>query len=73
MLPADLHTSKRNRRRKGQEREWGELIRTLSMMQKRHPCPCGSEGVSRDGRTRYGKQNYKCRDCGQQFVLDSQY
>jgi len=39
-----------------------------------HPCPsCGSEDVSRNGHTRHGKQNYKCRDCGRQFVLDPQW
>ena len=37
-------------------------------------CPsCGSEEVSRNGLTRHGKQNYKCRDCGRQFVLDPQW
>ncbi|MEG4988982.1 IS1 family transposase [Microcoleus sp. BR0-C5] len=29
-----------------------------------------SEEVSRNGRTRHGKQNYKCRECGRQFVLN---
>jgi len=24
----------------------------------------------RFGKTRHGKQNYKCRDCGRQFVED---
>ncbi|MBW4444829.1 MAG: hypothetical protein KME10_27305 [Plectolyngbya sp. WJT66-NPBG17] len=39
-----------------------------------HPCPsCGSEDGSRNGHTRHGKQNYKCRDCGRQFVLDPQW
>ena len=34
-------------------------------------CPnCGSEEVSRNGQTRHGKQNYKCRECGRQFVLN---
>lgn len=34
-------------------------------------CPdCGSTGISRNGLTRHGKQNHKCRDCGRQFVLD---
>ncbi|WP_445305125.1 transposase-like zinc-binding domain-containing protein, partial [Microcoleus sp. Pol12B4] len=28
-------------------------------------CPnYGSEEVSRNGQTRHGKQNYKCRECG---------
>ena len=36
-----------------------------------HVCPsCDSQEISRNGRTRHGKQNYKCRDCGRQFVLD---
>lgn len=35
-------------------------------------CPnCGSEEVSRNGQTRHGKQNYKCRECGRQFVRSS--
>lgn len=34
-------------------------------------CPsCGSQEISRNGQTWYGKQNYKCRDCGRQFVVD---
>ena len=34
-------------------------------------CPnCGSEAVSRNGQTRHQKQNYKCRECGRQFVLN---
>ncbi|WP_445301437.1 IS1/IS1595 family N-terminal zinc-binding domain-containing protein [Microcoleus sp. Pol10D4] len=34
-------------------------------------CPnCGCEEVSRNGQTRHGKQNYKCRECGRQFVLN---
>jgi len=34
-------------------------------------CPnCGSEGVSRNGKTRHHKQNYKCRKSGRQFVLN---
>lgn len=34
-------------------------------------CPnCGSKKVSRNGQNRHGKQNYKCRECGRQFVLN---
>ncbi len=34
-------------------------------------CPsCGAQEIRRNGRTRHGKQNYKCRNCGRQFVLD---
>ena len=37
-------------------------------------CPsCQSDSVSRNGRTRHQKQNYKCRDCGRQFVSDPQW
>ena len=36
-----------------------------------HSCPnCGSEAVSRNGQTRPRKQNYKCRECRRQFVLN---
>lgn len=43
-------------------------------MKEIHPCPtCGSEDVSRNGHTRHGKQNYKCRDCKRQFVLVPQW
>jgi hypothetical protein len=32
-------------------------------------CPtCGSDDVMKNGMTRRGKQNHKCRDCGRQFV-----
>lgn len=38
------------------------------------PCPsCHSEDVVKNGRTRHGKQNYKCRECGCQFVEDPQW
>ena len=37
-------------------------------------CPnCQSEAVIKNGRTRHQKQNYKCRDCGRQFVEDPQW
>jgi insertion element IS1 protein InsB len=37
-------------------------------------CPtCGSDDVMKNGTTRRGKQNYKCRDCGRQFVEDPQW
>ena len=37
-------------------------------------CPsCQSEDVVRNGRTRHQKQNYKCRDCGRQFVENPQW
>lgn len=29
-----------------------------------------SAEVSRNGQTRHGKQNYKCRECARQFVLN---
>ena len=37
-------------------------------------CPtCGSHEISKNGTTRCGKQNYKCRDCNHQFVEDPQW
>ena len=37
-------------------------------------CPtCGSHDISNNGTTRRGKQNYKCRDCGRQFVENPQW
>src|SRR4028119_371883 len=37
-------------------------------------CPnCQSDAVMKNGRTRHQKQNYKCRDCGRQFVEDPQW
>ena len=36
-------------------------------------CPtCGSDDVMKNGMTRRGKQNHKCRDCGRQFVENPQ-
>src|ERR671933_1554957 len=33
-------------------------------------CPkCNSEYILKNGRTRSGKQNFKCRDCVRQFVM----
>jgi insertion element IS1 protein InsB len=37
-------------------------------------CPnCGSEDIMKNGTTRRGKQTYKCRDCGRQFVENPQW
>ncbi|MBD1995680.1 IS1 family transposase [Leptolyngbya sp. FACHB-541] len=37
-------------------------------------CPtCGSTDIKKNGTTRRGKQNYRCRDCGRQFVEDPQW
>ncbi len=36
-------------------------------------CPqCGLSHTKKNGHTHYGKQNYRCKGCGRQFVLDSQ-
>ena len=36
-------------------------------------CPtCGSDDVMKNGMTRRGKQNHKCRECGRQFVENPQ-
>ncbi|WP_299486771.1 IS1 family transposase [Acaryochloris sp. IP29b_bin.137] len=34
---------------------------------------CGSHDISKNGTTRRGKHNYKCRDCRRQFVEDPQW
>jgi transposase-like protein len=34
---------------------------------------CGSEDIMKNGTTRRGKQNYKGRDCGRQFVEKPQW
>lgn len=37
------------------------------------PCPsCNSKQIVKNGKIHNGKQNYKCRDCGRQFVKDPQ-
>lgn len=37
-------------------------------------CPnCGSHDINKNGTTRHGNQNYKCRDCGRQFVEDPKW
>ena len=36
-------------------------------------CPsCESQHTVKNGRIHNGKQNYRCRDCGRQFVQDPQ-
>ena len=36
-------------------------------------CPsCESKRVVKNGKIHTGKQNYKCKDCGRQFVEDPQ-
>ncbi|PSB12554.1 hypothetical protein C7B62_01675 [Pleurocapsa sp. CCALA 161] len=37
-------------------------------------CPsCNSEQIVKNGKIHNGKQNYKCRDCGRQFVENPQH
>jgi insertion element IS1 protein InsB len=37
-------------------------------------CPtCGSHDIVKNGMTRRGKQNHKCRDCNRQFVEEPQW
>lgn len=37
-------------------------------------CPtCGFDDISKNGTSHQGKQNYKCRDCGRQFLEDPQW
>ena len=37
------------------------------------PCPvCQSNHIVRNGKIHNGKQNFKCRDCGRQFVENPQ-
>ena len=44
------------------------------MSEARPSCPsCQSVSVVKNGSTRHGKQNYKCRDCGRQFVENPQW
>ena len=34
-------------------------------------CPsCYSSKIKKNGKTYYGKQNYKCKRCGRQFIID---
>lgn len=50
------------------------LMLLVSMSTALPACPsCQSDSVMRNGRTRHQKQNYKCRDCGRQFVQDPQW
>jgi len=38
---------------------------------KTHVCSrCGSQNIVRNGRTPYGKQQYRCGDCGRYSVLE---
>ena len=34
---------------------------------------CGPHDIPKNGTSHRGKQNYKCRDCGRQFVESSQW
>jgi transposase-like protein len=34
---------------------------------------CGSTDIKKNGTTRRGKQNYRCRECGRQFVENPQW
>jgi len=36
-------------------------------------CPhCQNDNTKKNGRTQYGKQNYMCKDCGRQYVINGQ-
>ncbi len=38
-------------------------------LKQKHICPhCHSKYTVKNGKTYYGKQNYKCKNCGRQFV-----
>lgn len=40
----------------------------------REVCPsCGSGRYKKNGHLRNGKQNYRCKDCGRQFVADCEF
>ncbi|TXF80977.1 IS1 family transposase [Neolewinella aurantiaca] len=37
-------------------------------------CPsCTSGKIVKNGKTYYGKQNHKCKDCNRQFVANNQH
>lgn len=36
-----------------------------------HSCTaCSSENIVKNGKNRYGKQQFKCKNCGKQAVLE---
>ena len=36
-------------------------------------CPhCKNSNTKKNGNTQYGKQNYMCKDCGRQYVINGQ-
>jgi insertion element IS1 protein InsB len=40
----------------------------------REVCPkCGSEKYKKNGHIHNGKQNYRCKECGRQFVIDYEF
>jgi len=50
------------------------LLTNLIIMKPHILCPtCGSDDIMKNGTTRRGKQNYKRRDCGRQFVENPQW
>jgi len=45
--------------------------RVLSAMMIRNACPrCEEIDYKKNGKTDYGKQNYRCRRCGREFIRD---
>jgi transposase-like protein len=56
-------------KRKGWRKISRWLLQSEAMSESMPSCPsCQSLSVVKNGSTRHGKQNYKCRDCGRQFV-----
>ena len=58
-------------KRKGREKISRWLIQIKAMSESSPSCQ--SVSVVKNGSTRHGKQNYKCRDCGRQFVENPQW
>lgn len=45
----------------------------MLLCEMREKCPhCKSEDTKKNGHTHYGKQNYRCKKCGRQFVIGGQ-
>jgi IS1 family transposase/transposase-like protein len=51
-----------------------QLPLPIAVMKPYLICPtCGSDDIMKNGTTRRGKQNHKCRDCGRPFVENPQW
>ena len=56
------------------DRIFDEIIKAVKDVKFSPICPeCGGDDVAKYGRTQYGKQRWKCKNCGVVFTVSKRY